>query len=177
MREPLRVEGAASWIFATGLSPSLDGGVAVSGVLFPPGVSVGLRGYAAVFLPTPVNRDGAQGTFDLLYVGGALCPALRGEVATGMLCVGGQLGVMRSHADTEQRGIEQKTLPLVNAVGEARVSFPVIAPVAITAGVAAIVPVLRPTFEYTAAGPTTANLHKVSPLAGSGDVGIAFFFP
>ena len=177
--DPLRVEGAVTGIVASGLGPMLDPGASVSGVLFPPGIPIGLRGYTALFLPTQGEKDGARGTFDLLYVGGGLCPTLRGKVAVGMVCLGGQLGVVRSHGDTKNRGIEEKTLPLFNAAVEARVSFPLIAPLALTAGVAGILPLARPTFQYTRGDPALGqdNLHKVSGIAITGDVGIAFFFP
>lgn len=178
-KDPLRVEGAVVGILSTGLGPVLDPGAGVSGVLFPPGVPIGLRGYAALFLPTQAEKDGARGTFDIFDVGGGLCPTVRGKVATGMLCFGGQLGVVRSHADTKDRGIEEKTLPLFNAVTEARMTLPLLAPLGVTAGVAAILPLARPTFRYTRADPALGrdNLHRVSALAFTADFGFSFFFP
>jgi hypothetical protein len=166
-------------ILTTGLAPALDPGAVVTGLLVPPGVPVGLRGYTILLLPSPAERDGARGTFDTLVLGGSLCPTLRRRLFVGMLCTGGQLGAMRSHAETKDRGIEEKTLPLWNLAAEARASFPVLPPVAITAGVAGILPLLRPTFEYnpSRAGAAPEDLHKVSPVAFTADVGIAFFFP
>ncbi|HSO31495.1 MAG TPA: hypothetical protein VLT33_03235, partial [Labilithrix sp.] len=178
-KDPLRVEGGVGGIVSGGLAPVLDPGAVIAGLLYPPGVPIGLRGYTVLLLPVETEKDGARGTFDTLYVGGSLCPTLRGSVAAAMLCAGGQLGVMRSHADTKDRGIEEKTLPLWNLAAEARVSFPVLPPVALTAGVAGILPLVRPSFQYSRAAPGLGqdNLHKVSPVAVTADLGIAFFFP
>ena len=178
-KSPLRVEGGVAGAVSLGLAPEVDPGAVISGILYPPGIPIGLRGYTGLFLPLETEKDGARGTFDLFYVGGALCPTLRRKVATGMICIGGQLGVIRSHAETMDRGIEEKSLPLWNGVTEARVTVPILAPVALTAGVAGIVPLLRPTFQYTRSDVRLGqeNLHKVSPVAFSADLGIAFFFP
>ncbi len=148
-KSPLRVEGSVGGALSLGLAPSPDPGAMIGGILYPPGIPIGLRGYTALFLPLETEKDGAKGTFDLFYVGSALCPTLRGKFAVGMICIGGQLGVVRSHADTKNRGIEEKSLLLWNGVTEARVTVPIIAPVALTAGVGAVVPILRPTFQYT----------------------------
>jgi hypothetical protein len=165
----------------TGLAPTLAPGVTIAGSLLPPipVVPLTFRAYGSLFLPTIAEQDGARASFDLFYVGGAVCPTLRRESFTGMLCVGGQLGVLRSHPETQNRGIDDKTDGLWNAVSEARITVPVLAPLALTAGVSGVLPLLRPTFGYTRsdAAATRAELHKVSFLAFSADVGLAFFFP
>ncbi len=178
-KDPLRLEGGVGAILVSGLAPALDPGVVFSGLLYLPGVPIGLRGVTVLLLPMDAERDGARGSVDTLYLGGSLCPTLRRKLVVGMLCAGGQLGGMRSHAETKDRGIEEKTLPLWNLAAEARVSFPVLPPVSFNAGVAGIVPLLRPTFQYTGAAPGAGpeKLHKVSAVAMSADVGIAFFFP
>ena len=177
-KEPLRVEGGAGIVLASGLTPAVDPGALVMGILFPPGVPVGLRGYAVLLLPAEAEKDGARGSFDTLYLGGSLCPTLRRRRVVAMLCGGGQLGAMRSHAETVDRGIDEKTLPLWNLTAEARVSIPVLPPVAFNAGVTGILPLVRPTFRYdrtAAAG--RDDLHEVAPVAVTADMGIAFFFP
>lgn len=165
----------------TGLAPTLAPGATIAGSLSPPipVFPLTFRGYGSLFVPTIAEQDGARATFDLLYVGGAVCPTLRRPSFTGMLCVGGQLGLLRSHPETQSRGIDDKTEGLWNAVTEARITVPVIAPLALTAGVSGVLPILRPTFGYTpsGAGATKADLHKVSFLALSADVGLALFFP
>ncbi len=178
-KDPFRVEGGVGAILTSGLAPALAPGAVITGLLQPPGVPLGLRGYTVLLLPSPAERDGARGTFDTLYLGGSLYPVLRRRLIVGMLCAGGQIGVIHSHAETKDRGIEEKTLPLWNLAAEARASFPVLPPATITAGVAGILPLVRPTFEYapTTPGAAPANLHEVSRLAVTADVGIAFFFP
>jgi hypothetical protein len=163
---------------ASGLAPAIAPGGSIAGALFlPNGIPLGLRGYASLFLPTNATQDGATASFDLVYVGGSVCPTLRRPSFTGMLCFGGQLGVVRSHPETQGRTIQDKTLGLWNGVSEARISIPLFAPLALTGGVSAILPLLRPTFEYTRTDGTSANLHKVSSFAVSADAGIGFFFP
>jgi hypothetical protein len=179
-RAPWRFQGDAVATLSTGLTPSVAFGGTVAGALFlPNGIPLGFRAYSSLFAPTVADQDGARATFDLFYVGGAVCPTLRRPSVTAMLCFGGQLGVLRSHPETASRGIDEKTLPLWNGVSEARISIPLLAPLALTAGVSAVVPILRPTFGYTRsdAGATSAKLHEVSSLAMAADAGIGFFFP
>jgi hypothetical protein len=177
-KEPWRFQGDAVVTIASGLAPAIAPGGSIAGALFlPNGIPLGLRGYASLFLPTNATQDGATASFDLVYVGGSVCPTLRRPSFTGMLCFGGQLGVVRSHPETQGRTIQDKTLGLWNGVSEARISIPLFAPLALTGGVSAILPLLRPTFEYTRTDGTSANLHKVSSFAVSADAGIGFFFP
>jgi hypothetical protein len=158
----------------------VDAGGSIAGTLFlPNGIPIGLRGYGSLFLPTKATQDGASASFDLFYLGSAICPTLRRPAATLMLCFGGHLGVLRSHPETQGRGIDDKTEVVWNAVSEGRVTIPLFAPLALTGGLSAVLPLLRPTFGYTrsdAAG-TPANLHKVSSFAVAADAGIGFFFP
>jgi hypothetical protein len=96
-----------------------------------------------------------------------------------MLCFGGHLGVLRSHPETQGRNVDDKTEIIWNAVSEGRITIPLFAPLALTGGVSAVLPLLRPTFGYTRsdAAQTPANLHKVSSFAAAADAGIGFFFP
>jgi hypothetical protein len=137
------------------------------------------RVYSAIFLPTTAEQDGAKASFDLIYGGGALCPTLRRPSVWLMGCVGGQLGFLRSHPETMNRGIDEKTALIWNGVSEVRVTIPVIAPVALTAGASAVLPLLRPTFGYTHANPAAGNdtIHRVSIFAVTADAGLGFFFP
>jgi hypothetical protein len=175
---PWRFEGDAYASLLTGVAPKLDPGAGVAGILFVPGLPLGVRGSANLYLPTTAEQDGARASFDLFYLGGALCPTLRRPAVTLMLCLGGHLGVLRSHPETAGRVIDEKTAILWNAVTEGRVSLPVIAPVALTAGVSAVLPLVRPTFEYTSSDRAVgrANLHEVSAFALAADAGIGFFF-
>jgi hypothetical protein len=176
-KEPWRFQGDAVTTISAGLTPAIAPGGTIAGALFlPNGIPLGLRGYASLFLPTTALREGASASFDLFYVGGSVCPTLRRPAFVGMLCFGGQLGVVRSHPETQGRA-QEKTLGLWNGVSEARISVPLVAPVALTAGVSAVLPLLRPTFEYTRPDGSSANLHKVSSFAMAADAGIGFFFP
>lgn len=180
-KDPLRVEGDVTVAISDGLAPTVTPGVQLAGNLWLPGIPVAARGYGALFLPTNAEADGARGSFDLVYVGSALCPTLRGPIGVAMLCIGSQIGVIRSHADSssKDRGIDEKTMLLWNLVGELRLTVPIYAPIAITGGVGGVIPILRPTFLYTSsdAAQDREDLHKVSVVGLVTDVGIAFFFP
>lgn len=180
-KEPWRAEGAALFAMAAGLTPQLAPGIGVEGVLFIPNIPLGLRAYGNVFLPTTAERDGAKASFDLIYVGTAVCPTLRKKSFVGMICVGGQLGVLRSNAETPNRAIEEKSSVVWNGVTELRVSIPVVAPLEVTAGLGAVLPLLRPSVGYApASGPAgiaSQNLHKVDVFGFTGSVGVGFFFP
>lgn len=176
-KDPLRVQGEVGAVFNDGIAPVFDPGVQVAGMLWPPGLPVAARGYASLYLPTDATQNGAKGSFDLVLLGSALCPTARSTIGVAMLCTGGELGVIRSHSETDGRGIDEKTMLLINLVGQARFTVPLIAPVALTGGVAGFIPVLRPTFLYTSTAGSRENLHKVSLGGLSTDIGIAFFFP
>jgi hypothetical protein len=178
--EPWRFQGDAVGTITSGVAPAVDAGGSIAGTLFlPRGIPIGLRGYGSLFLPTTAEQDGAKASFDLFYLGSAVCPTLRRPAVTLMLCFGGHLGVLRSHPETQGRNIEDKTEVIWNAVSEGRITVPLFAPLALTGGLSAVLPLLRPTFGYTRsdAASTPATLHKVSSFAVAADAGIGFFFP
>jgi hypothetical protein len=174
--EPWRFEGGGDVTIAQGLTPSPAVGAGVESILYPPGVPVGFRGFVNLFLPTTASKDDARASFDMLYAGGSICPTYRARVNV-MGCLGGHLGILRPRAETPNRGISEDILPLWNAVAELRVSIPIAAPIGASIGGSAALPLLRPTFEYTAPGGQTAVLHKVSAVAFTGSAGLGFFFP
>ncbi len=179
-KEPWRFQGDAVGTINSGIAPAVDPGGSIAGTLFlPRGIPIGLRGYGSLFLPTKAAQDGASASFDLFYLGSAICPTLRRPAATLMLCFGGHLGVLRSHPETQSRNIDDKTEIIWNAVSEGRITIPLFAPLALTGGLSAVLPLLRPTFGYTRsdATGTPATLHKVSSFAVAADAGIGFFFP
>ena len=179
-REPWRFQGDAVGTVTSGVAPAVAGGGSIAGTLFlPRGIPIGLRGYGSLFLPTKAEQDGARASFDLFYLGSAICPTMRRPAVTLMLCFGGHLGVLRSHPETQGRNIEDKAEVIWNAVSEGRITVPLFAPLALTGGISAVLPLLRPTFGYTRsdAASTPANLHKVSSFAVAADAGIGFFFP
>lgn len=178
-KDPWRFQGDAVATVTSGLAPQVAPGGSIAGTLFLPRLPIGLRGYGSLFLPTTAEQDGARASFDLFYLGSAICPTLRRPAIVATLCFGGHLGVIRSHPETLGRNVADKTEVIWNAVSELRVTIPVLAPVAVTAGASAVLPLLRPTFEYTRTGAlaSAAELHKVSSFAMAADVGIGFFFP
>lgn len=178
-KDPWRFQGDAVATVSAGLAPAIDPGASVAGSLFIPRIPLGFRAYSVLYLPTTAEEDGARATFDLFYVGGSVCPTLRRPAVVAMLCFGGHLGVIRSHAETKDRGIQEKTDGIWNAVAEARVTIPIIAPVAVTGGVSGVLPILRPTFGYTHAdaAKTADTLHRVSAVGVAADLGLGFFFP
>jgi hypothetical protein len=177
--DPWRFEGDAYASVVSGVAPKVALGAGVAGILFLPGVPLGLRGSANLYLPATAERDRARASFDLFHLGGALCPTLRRTAMTLLLCFGGHLGVLRSHPETSGAFIEEKTAIVWNAVTEGRVSLPIVAPFAVTAGLSAVLPIARPTFEYTSHDPAIGrnSLHEVSAFAFAADAGIGFFFP
>ncbi len=179
-KEPWRFQGDAVATITSGIAPAVDAGGSIAGTLFlPRGIPIGLRGYGSLFLPTKATQDAASASFDLFYLGSAICPTMRRPAVTLMLCFGGHLGVLRSHPETLGRGIDDKTEVIWNAVSEGRITIPLFAPLALTGGLSAVLPLLRPTFGYTRtdAARTPANLHKVSSFAVAADAGVGFFFP
>ncbi len=178
-KDPWRFQGDAVGTVSTGLAPEVAFGGSIAGTLFLPTIPLGFRGYASLFAPTNATQDGARASFDLFYLGGAVCPTLRRTAITLMLCFGGHLGVVRSHPETQGRNIDDKTGGLWNAVSEARITIPIAAPLAITGGISGVLPLLRPTFGYTRSdsAQTPASLHRVASFAMAADVGIGFFFP
>lgn len=178
---PWRFEGDAYGTVSYGLAPSLAGGAGVEAILYPPAIPVGFRGYTSLFLPTTAEVRGlggqARASFDMLFVGGSLCPTIEGRRVNVMGCAGGQIGLLRPRAETAAGAIGEDLMPLLNAVLEARISVKIAAPIGATAGVGGALPLLRPKARYTATDGGRAILHEPSVLALTADVGLGFFFP
>jgi len=177
-RDPWRFEGHGAITASNGLTPTLTGGAGVEAILYPPRIPIGFRGYTMLFLPTDKTADGARASFDMLYLGGGLCPTWRTRVSV-MGCLGGQLGVLRPRAETPNRGISESLLPIWNAMAELRLHVPIVAPIGVAAGVGAGIPLLRPRLEYTSSAPArdTQTLHRADAFVLTADLGIGFFFP
>ena len=155
-------------MMVAGLAPEAAWGAGVNAILFPPGVPVGFRGFATLFLPTRAAGDGAVVDFDMLLLGGSVCPTLRGRVNL-MGCIGGHLGALRPRP----RGPSTFALPdelvsIWNASAEVRVSIPIASPIMIGAGVGGAVPLVRPRYE---------RLHESAIVAFVADVGVGLYFP
>jgi hypothetical protein len=167
-KEPWRFEGGAHAMTVAGLAPEVAWGAGVNAILFPPGLPVGFRGMASLFLPTRAAGDGTVADFDMLVLGGSVCPTLRRRVSL-MACIGGHLGALRPRP----RGPGTTTLPddligIWNASAELRVSVPVAAPIAVGAGAGGAVPITRPSY---------GGIYESAIVAFTADVGVGVYFP
>lgn len=174
--DPWRFEGGGVVTVAGGMTPSTAAGGGVEGMISIPGIPIGLRGFGNVFLPTTASKDGAIANYDLLYVGSALCPTLRGTVNL-MACVGGHLGGVRPRAQTKDRGISEDLMPIWNVMLEARIRIPIVAPLAVFGGIGGGIPLLRPTSEFRRTTGETTTLYELGSAVVTATLGIGFFFP
>ncbi len=170
-------EGLGAVTFASGLTPSVAVGAGVEALLYPPRIPVGFRGFTTLFYPSTADKDGAKASLDMLYLGGALCPTIRGQRINVMGCLGGHLGLIRPRAETSGRGIKENILPIWNALAELRVSIPIVRPIGFQAGVGAALPLFRSTIEYRTTTGAIEELHKVSIVVLTADAGLGFVFP
>lgn len=179
-KEPWRMEGGADALVAFGMLPGVAPGGGVYGILFPPGIPVGFRGFGAVFPSVlglnTADKDGASASFDMLWLGGSVCPTARGRV-NWMVCLGGLLGATRPRADSKSRGIDESILPIWNAVLELRTSFTIVSPIGATAGIGGMLPLLRPEVDYRTSAGGTDVLFQTGHVAATADVGLGFVAP
>ncbi len=176
-REPWRFDGGAGLTAATGLAPTVAPGIMATALIYPPGLPVGFHGFASLFLPTEARGVGATATVDMGYLGGSLCPTLRGKRASLMACVGGHLGLLRPRAQVGSSPISESVLPLWNLLGELRLSVPLVHPIGVFLGIGGVLPLLRPSFEYRRPDATVSELHRVSVVAATADAGIGIILP
>jgi hypothetical protein len=179
-KEPWRMEGGADALVAFGMLPGVAPGGGVYGILFPPGIPVGFRGFGAVFPSVlglnTADKDGASASFDMLWLGGSVCPTARGRV-NWMVCLGGLLGATRPRSATSGRGIDESILPIWNAVLELRTSFTIVSPIGATAGFGGMLPLLRPEVDYRTSTGGTDVLFQTGHVAATADVGLGFVAP
>jgi hypothetical protein len=161
----------------TGLAPSVALGAGAEALLYPPRIPIGFRGFGTLFLPTKADRDGAQASIDMVYVGSGLCPTIQSQRINVMGCLGGHLGLLRPRAETPNRGIRESVLPIWNALAELRISIPIASPIGFSAGAGLAFPLFRSAIEYRASNGAVEELHKVSAFAFTADAGLGFFFP
>ena len=159
-RDRWRVSAQADVAVSSGLAPHTTVGAGAEWMVLFPKVPLGLRGYANVFYPTTAASPAARATYDLLYVGGALCPVLRDTTVDLFVCAGPQIGGLRAR-DTAG-GVKDGVLPLVNLVAEGRAAVRVFGPLEVSAGVAGVLPLARP----------SSAVHQPSILGFTADFGV-----
>lgn len=166
--DPWRFEGGGHVQTIVGLAPQTAWGAGVNGILYPPGVPLGFRGFTSLYLPTHTDVGAARVDFDMLLFGGSLCPTIRGRVNL-MGCIGGHVGILRPRPQgTAGAGLPDDLLAIWNASAELRVSIPIAAPIAAGAGVGGALPILRPKYQ---------GAYESSIVALTADVALGFFFP
>lgn len=176
-REPWRFEGGGALTAVTGLAPTVAPGLTATALVHPPEIPLGFHGFASLFLPTTADGAGASASVDMGYVGGSLCPTIRGRHASVMACIGGHVGLLRPRAKVGSTPLKEQVLPLWNLLGELRLSVPLVHPIGIFMGIGAALPLLRPTFEYRRPDGSVSELHRVSVVAATADLGVGFFVP
>lgn len=175
--EPWRFEGGGALTAVTGLAPTVAPGLTATALVHPPEIPLGFHGFASLFLPTTADGAGASASVDMGYVGGSLCPTVRGRHASVMACIGGHVGLLRPRAKVGSTPLKEQVLPLWNLLGELRLSVPLVHPIGIFMGIGGMLPLLRPSFEYRRPDGSVSELHRVSVVAATADLGIGFFVP
>lgn len=165
-----RVSAAANVATSVGLAPHATLGAGAEWMLLFPKVPLALRGYANVFYPTTAIDGQARATYDLLYVGGSLCPVLRNREVDLFACASTQIGGLR--ARDAAGGVAEEVLPLVNVAAEGRLAVRLLGPLELSAGIAAVLPLARPKSTFAAAAGGTSTLLELSPLAFTADIGL-----
>ena len=163
--------------------PSATPGGSIAGIArSSDGIPIGFRGLRLSLPARPTaERTARARSFDLFYLGSAICPTLRRPAITAMLCLGGHLGVLRSHPETQGRDISDKTEPdLERRQPRSRMHYPARRSGRAHRGVPPVLPILRPTSGYTRSDAGLARrpaCHKVSAFAMAADAGIGLLFP
>jgi hypothetical protein len=159
-----RLDAGTSVAGAAGLLPHVSLGVRVDALLTPPKL-IPLEGFGVVW---PHDSLGSASIW-LALVGGGLCP-LRYLGSRVLLygCASGIAGMMSSSgpASTVPVGIT----PVLGAELEGRLSLRLGGPFVARLGVALVVPIIYP------AGGTMADPYKLSPVAGTADLGLGVVF-
>ncbi len=161
------IDVGASLAASVGVLPHVEPGIAGSALLEPPWF-VPLEAYGALWLDS--TADGGP-TFALAYVGGGLCPLrYRDELLHLYACASGQLGYMKATSpDSAQVHVA--------GVLEGRGSVKLFGPIAARAGASLVVPILRPSFDYTDSQTGQAAAFRMSAVAAVLDAGLGLVMP
>lgn len=163
------IDVGASLAASVGLLPHVEPGLAGSALLEPPWF-IPLEAYGALWLDS--TADGGP-TFALAYVGGGLCPLrYRDELLRVYACASGQLGYLKATSpDSAQVHVA--------GVLEGRGSLKLFGPIAARAGASLVVPVARPSFDYTdsESGTHEPAAFRMSAVAATLDAGLGLVMP
>jgi hypothetical protein len=161
------IDVGASLAASVGLLPHVEPGIAGSALLEPPWF-IPLEAYGALWLDS--TADGGP-TFALAYVGGGLCPLrYRDELLRIYACASGELGYLKATSpDSAQVHVA--------GVLEGRGSLKLFGPIAARAGASLVVPILRPSFEYTDSQTGQAAAFRMSAVAAVLDAGLGLVMP
>ncbi len=161
------IDVGASLAASVGLLPHLEPGVAGSALLEPPWF-LPVEAYGALWLDS--TADGGP-TFSLAYVGGGLCPLHYEDALLRVFgCASGQLGYMKATSpDSAQVHVA--------GVLEGRGSLRLFGPIAARAGASLLVPIVRPSFDYTDADTHQPAAFRMSAVAATVDAGFGLVMP
>jgi hypothetical protein len=163
-----------------GILPHAAAGIQVDGLLQFPHVPP-LEGRGAVFPGETVTVAGGGGnekSFAFGYVAGGICPLWHdGPRLHGYGCVATYLGVMRSVDTGPTRPRDTATDPFLAPALEGRITLRVIGPFSVRAGVAGLVPLLRPRYESVSSVGPTVSVYRAAPIAAMLDVGLGIVVP
>ncbi len=175
--EPWRVGFSALLTGALGLLPGPALGVGAAVLLDSPGfLDIDLK--ATYWFPRTADAErGASAELSLLHAGAALCPlAFKRGTFSYHFCGGLLLGALRSRG-TGFDAQQSDNAPSVYLQLPSRVSLGLAGPLALTASVSFLAPLVRSEVTYRAANGSDQTLFEPSPVAVSGGVGLTLLFP
>jgi hypothetical protein len=166
-----KIDVGASAATVLELVPAPNLGVAVSGLLYPPGVFP-LEGFGAVWWNDGYSVNGIGGTFALGYLGGGLCPLhYEGSRLRAYGCGISEIGIF---SGSPSRGPSMEHLYLALGL-EGRMSVRIAGPFAARLGLNGVIPLFRPD---TFSGPSNSNLLFRPGVAGAAlDLGVGVLLP
>ncbi len=175
-KDPWRLEAGAGVAVGAGLLPGTSLGLSTTIIVEPPSFWGILIGGTYWFQRSVRAEQNASSDSSLAYASVGLCPARFGaDRVSYRLCAGLSLGSLRS------RGVEfdlvendEKLAAYVTVPN--RLGVRIAGPLAATAGVTLLVPLVRTELTYRDAAGVSHTLFDPSPIAVSGDLGSRSIF-
>lgn len=167
---PVRLESGLSVYGSMGLLPAADGGAVGAGLdalVEPRGARgwVGAHVFASWWLPR--EADGAQELRLALAGAGACVSVVRARGATVRACGHAELGAMHGRASDLRAPVRPSSSALVALDAGLRASVPLGGGIAVRAGAALLVPLVRESFVVG-----DEEIFRVAPVGGLADVGV-----